>query len=365
MSADTRRHDIDALRVIAIGLLIVYHVAIGFQSWGLMVGFIAHAPSAEALWLPMTALNIWRIPLLFFVSGMGVCFAFGKRTPLQLLTERARRILLPFLFGMLCIVPLHLLVLQGYYGWPLHYTPGPGHLWFLGNILIYTLITLPLWLALRRHPDSRAATGLKRCLAHPLGWCAVMAVFVGEALLLSPYPYELYAMTWHGFWLGLLAFVFGYLFVFSGTPFWQRIVRWRWTLLALAVALFSWRAMNAAPYPATWLLSIESNAWVLAVLAFGHHHLNRPSHALSYLSRAAYPIYIVHMLWLYLASAWIFPLEMNVYLKFFIVLSLTAAACLLSYEYGIRRLGYLRPVFGLPIRDCAEPVIGDAISRQA
>jgi hypothetical protein len=36
-----RRYDIDWLRVIAIGLLLIYHVAIGFQSWGTMIGFIA------------------------------------------------------------------------------------------------------------------------------------------------------------------------------------------------------------------------------------------------------------------------------------------------------------------------------------
>lgn len=34
MSDAVRRYDIDWLRVIAIGLLIIYHIGIGFQSWG-------------------------------------------------------------------------------------------------------------------------------------------------------------------------------------------------------------------------------------------------------------------------------------------------------------------------------------------
>lgn len=347
MTTFTRRQDIDALRVIAIALLIVYHVAIGFQSWGLMVGFIGHVPSADALWLPMTALNIWRIPLLFFVSGMGVYLAFGKRTPFQLLAERSRRILLPFVFGMLCIVPLHSLVLQGYYGWPLRYSPGPGHLWFLGNILIYTIVLLPLLAHLQRSPDSPLGSRLQRWVAHPLGWLIILAIFAGEALVMNPYPFELYAMTWHGFWIGLLAFLAGYLFVFSGTAFWQRIVYWRWGWLVLAVALFTLRTITAEPRPPAWLLSIESNAWVLTVLAFGHKHINRPGAALGYLSQAAYPVYITHMVWLYLASAVIFPLTLNVYLKFILVLALTAGACLFSYEYGIRRVRWLRPLFGL------------------
>ena len=35
-----RRHDIDWLRVVAIGLLLIYHVAIVFQPWAMLIGFI-------------------------------------------------------------------------------------------------------------------------------------------------------------------------------------------------------------------------------------------------------------------------------------------------------------------------------------
>ena len=35
-----RRYDIDWLRVIAIGLLLIYHIGIAFQPWGVFIGFI-------------------------------------------------------------------------------------------------------------------------------------------------------------------------------------------------------------------------------------------------------------------------------------------------------------------------------------
>jgi hypothetical protein len=35
-----RRHDIDWLRVVAIGLLLIYHIAIIFQPWAMFIGFI-------------------------------------------------------------------------------------------------------------------------------------------------------------------------------------------------------------------------------------------------------------------------------------------------------------------------------------
>src|SRR5882762_7299013 len=74
MSTQNRRYDIDWLRVIAIGLLLIYHIAIGFQPWGIMIGFITNDESWFSLWTPMMMFNIWRILFLFFVSGMGVYF---------------------------------------------------------------------------------------------------------------------------------------------------------------------------------------------------------------------------------------------------------------------------------------------------
>ena len=110
-----RRYDIDWLRVIAIGLLLFYHIAIGFQPWGSLILFIKNDETNELLWKPMMMINYWRIPLLFYVSGMGLYFAMRKRNFKQLLIERSKRILLPYIIGMVCIVPLHMLLWQNYY----------------------------------------------------------------------------------------------------------------------------------------------------------------------------------------------------------------------------------------------------------
>ena len=107
-----RRHDIDWLRVITIALLLIYHIAIIFQPWAMFVGFIRSEQPLEGLWTPMSMLNVWRIPILFFVSGMGLFFAMRKRNWKQLIGERARRILLPLLFGIVAIAPLHMFIFQ-------------------------------------------------------------------------------------------------------------------------------------------------------------------------------------------------------------------------------------------------------------
>jgi len=158
MSATNRRYDIDWLRVIAIGLLLVYHVAIGFQSWGIMIGFITNDKPWSSLWIPMTMLNVWRIPLLFFVSGMGVYFAIQNRNWKQLIKERARRIFIPFVFGIFVIVPIQLYLLQRYYHWEVNYLAGPAHLCFLGNIIVYVIILSPVFFYLKKNEEGSIVT---------------------------------------------------------------------------------------------------------------------------------------------------------------------------------------------------------------
>lgn len=342
-----RRHDIDWLRVITIGLLLIYHIAIIFQPWAMFVGFIRSDELMAGLWKPMTMLNVWRIPLLFYVSGMGVYFALRKRSWRQLLRERSQRILLPFIFGIIAIVPLHLFIFQGYYNLPLGYYPHPGHLWFLGNIFAYVLLLSPLFFYLKKQQDSRFAKALSSFMGNPLGPLSLSVFFVIEAVIVRPQAFELYALTWHGFFLGLLAFFFGFLFVYSGKKFWPTVLRWRWLYLGLAIGLYTIRLVVFAMKSPDYLMAIESNLWILGVFGFGYKYLNRPSATLSYLSQAAYPVYIIHMFVLYAGAALILPLEIPVLLKFVSIVTFTGLVCYLIYEFIIRRIVFLRPLFGL------------------
>src|SRR3546814_18623355 len=65
-----RRHDIDALRVIAFGLLIVYHVGMVYvPDWGFHV-----KSDYQAEWLqsPLIAPSRWRIQLRFMISSIAL-----------------------------------------------------------------------------------------------------------------------------------------------------------------------------------------------------------------------------------------------------------------------------------------------------
>ncbi len=342
-----RRHDIDWLRVIAIGLLLVYHVSIGFQPWGALIRFIQNDEFNEPLWILMSMLNIWRIPFLFLVSGMGVWFALQRRDWKALIKERTARIFLPFLVGVFLWVPLHQNLWQFYYSQPVMYLPNPGHVWFLGNIFIYVLLFSPLFFMIKNNADKKWVQSLKAVINHPMSLIALMIPFILEAALIHPESFELYAMTWHGFWLGMVAFIIGFLVAFAGEGFWKNVSGFRWLSLILAFVIYLIRVFYFELRTPDFLMSIESCLWIYAVLGLGYKYLNRASSTLSYLSEAAYPIYIIHMIILYLGALWIFPLSLDVNIKFGLMLIFTFGGCLLVYELGLRKINLLRPLIGL------------------
>ena len=349
MHNNTRRYDIDWLRVIAIWLLIIYHLALGFQTYGVFIGFIQNNDHWPILQVPMSILSIWRIPLLFFVSGMGVSFAIRKRNWEALMKERSRRILLPLVFGSLTIVPLHVMLWQNYYLQDLSYSPFPGHLWFLGNIFFYVLILSPLFMYLKQRADSRLGQKIQQFFGRPWVFIVLIVPFVLEAQIMQPEFFEFYAFNWHGFWLGLIAFLWGFLMVYAGEPFWQQLKRYKWLFLGAGLTMFAVRWAYYDLSSPLVMKAVESNLFVFAVLGLGSEYLNQPSKRLSYLSAASYPIYILHMLFLYLGSYFVFPLYWPVAVKFMVVCLFTFLGCYLTYEYLIRRVRVLRPLFGLKV----------------
>ena len=298
-----RRYDVDWLRVLALGLLIIYHISVVFQPWAYFIYFVQSEKPVESIWLAMGLINIWRIPLLFIISGMGVCFAMRSRNWKELLKDRTKRILLPLIFGSLFIVPVHGYIYQSFIGLDHIYFPNPGHLWFLSNIFIYVLVLCPVFFYLKRNPDSILLRLFKRILKFPAALYLITLPFIFEAELVAPEQgFSAYANTPHGFWLGLLAFITGFFFISIGDTFWQAIGKIKGFALAIAIPLFLVRMIIFQFEGPFYLTVIESWSWLFAVFGFGTTYLNRPSKKLTYLSKAVYPVYILHMIFLYLAS---------------------------------------------------------------
>ncbi|RUP00280.1 acyltransferase family protein, partial [Hyphomicrobium sp.] len=97
-----RRHDIDALRVIALGLLIIYHTLLVFEPIGWRVTSDHAGRWAILLAETMTP---WRLEVIFAIGGIAAAFLLSSRSVSSFLSTRSQRLLIPFVFGVIVLVP--------------------------------------------------------------------------------------------------------------------------------------------------------------------------------------------------------------------------------------------------------------------
>jgi len=349
-----RRYDIDWIRVIAIALLVIYHGSNSFRPDAKEFKFIQSDESLPGLWIVMSMMKIWRIPILFFISGMGVYFSINRRNWKSLILERTRRILVPLIFGYLVIVPIHVLIFQKYYHLEFKYFDGLGygfaHLWFLANIYGYVVILSPIFFILKRNYNSWIFRISRIILRYPFSIYLFIIPFILEVIVIEPYEYGHYLFTRHGFILGLMAFFLGFYFVAVGSAFWNSLKKLRFINLILAFGLYIVRLTIFDYESPDYMMATESLLWIFAIFGLGYSYLNHPSPTIAYLSKAAYPIYIIHMISQYLSDYFIFPLNLNTWLQYMIVLILSFLLSFIIYEFAIRRINFLRPLFGLKLK---------------
>ena len=360
-----RRHDLDWLRVILFGLLIWFHLGV-FTFWlfedgdvPLLVHFVADV------------MHQWRLAALFLISGMGTAFAFRRRDLKTFLNERLVRLGLPLLFATYVllgglIAPIETLWLM--------LVPFPeempyAHLWFLRNLLLYSLMLAPLFAYVRRNPESGVVRAA-RWTVNAGGGLALIAVpalvLAISAVLTKPWHYGEVGMWWQ-FPHYLLFTLFGYLAIQTGDAWFERIEALRWWLLAttlpLSIVWFlikldgsganegGWVVWGYDPFSVwttatTLLQTLHAWMWCLLVFAWGARLLNRKSRTLSWLNEAVYPTYIMHfhITFPWMALAGIFG--MSWWTSTALGTPFVVAGVLVCFVL-FRRTAYLRPFVGL------------------
>ena len=346
-----RRYDLDWIRISALGLLIVYHAVITFQPWGGKILFITNKEPLESWWFLMAAFNVWRIPILFLVAGLAYNYSLKYRNWKKVLKERNIRLGIPLLISFFLLHPAYLLLSQKFYDISYAYLPNLGPLWFVAFILIYCYITLPGFLYLNPRLESKLFKSLVNLFQLPYGILLVIIPVITESVLVKFNYYHAYAMSWHGFWLGLCWFIVGFIFACAKDYFWSAVERVRYFSLILAGVFFSVRLLVFSLESPNIVIAIESINWVLAVIGFCSKHLNRPSRLLRYLSEAVFPVYILSLPLQIVFSYFLVSFALSAVVKLFLLVILTTGVGLLTYELIIRRIKIIRPLFGLSLKE--------------
>lgn len=382
-----RRHDLDWVRILAFGLLVLYHVGMYYVSWGWHVKS-PHASTALEPFMLLT--SPWRMSLLFVISGVATAFMLQRR-PDGFFRLRSWRLLLPLVFGMLVIVPpqsYYQVVEQlpggyheGFLAFYAHYLSGYhgfcgndggclvlptwNHLWFLAYLWCYTLA---LWLLLKLAPRAVQACGVKLerafsgigALLWPILWLAVARI-----ALVNVFE-QTHALTddWYNHAQYFPMFLLGFLLART-EGFWKSLQRHRW--LSLAVALAGYALMvkiwyfsghvvdddHPAPLALRVILRVAwaANQWCAIAAAFGFAYRlrNVDSAALRYLTPAVFPVYILHQTIIIVLAHDAKPLNLPPLVEGPLLVLLTFALCFGGYEI-IRRVPPLRPLFGLKLK---------------
>jgi len=382
LAVNERRADLDWLRVIAFGLLIYFHSAIAFLPGG--IPMIQNVDTSVVLRVMAGFLHEFRLALLFLISGVGVAFALRRRNGRQFMRERAVRLLLPFAFGILVIVPPMIFLEKLFTGefagsfadfYPAFFTSGVypyGHLswhhfWFIAYLAIYCLIGWPVFAYFKQGAGRLQLDHWSQKLSRgAFLYLAIIPVSVFEIPLRAPFPgFPDLIHDWANFSQWFLIFIAGYLLA-SSKPMLDRTQVLRGMSLALAMCTTAmmfvefWAPERGGFTPLVngeadiltyvWYCVLRvSNVWfwLLACLGYAGRYLQRPCRLLTYLNKAVYPLFCLHLTIIVGLEYMIVPLSWSISVKYLAITTGTIVIALGSYELFWRRIAWLRPLVGL------------------
>jgi glucans biosynthesis protein C len=369
MKNNRRYYDLDWLRVIVFGILILYHVGMFFVPWGWHLKNNTLYP-----WLqwPMMFVNQWRLPMLFVISGIGTWFALGYRNLPGFVGERTRRLLLPLVFGILVIIPPQIYFERVAYGqWEGSYISfllGPAfqgtypegnfswhHLWFLVYLLVFSYILAPLFVYLRRRPDNRLLRLTRKLVSHPAGvLLPILPLTLAEAWLrpLFPVTHALYNDWFTLSRYGLL-FLVGFLLGGAAASFRSMVVTYRRGFLvsgmSLSLLYLACIGFSCAMPGIFWPVLRAAGSWIMimAISGYAATYLNRDSKVLRYCNQAVYPFYTLHQTITVAIAFFIMDKDWTFFPKAVILTAGTFGISWLLYEFFIRRVKLVGQLFGI------------------
>ncbi len=375
-----RIHAIDWLRVLVVLEIFLFHVLHIFDVD--MEASIKNTETSIAASVFVFFSYQWSVHHLFLLAGSSNWFSLRSRSRQAYVGERVRRLLIPFLFGTVALIPwigymnalnhgsfdgpfwrylpVHvertwasLQTPQVYHGLIAFYYTS-WHLWFLAYLFIFAACSFFLF-----PRDVRTSWLATRC-ERPVGLLLLVIPIAAVKLAVGP-SFPAY-LDWSDTLVFFILFTYGWLFM-TNVRFLPAVRRQALLWLTVGIVTFaSLLATYALGYLPRWmahpgytpdyllyqgLAALNTWAWILAIVGCGLRWLEFDNAALRYLAPAALPIYILHQVPVATIGTIVVTWHAGIAVKVLTILIVAFIATMVTYEWLVRRNSLLRLLFGL------------------
>ena len=338
-----RKHYLDNLRAFTILLLFPFHIFMIYNNWG--ERFYIHGKNLLIPSIFNMIASFWMMPLLFAVAGISSRYALQNRSAAAYIKERVSKLLLPFIFGILLVVPIQPYLAGLYWNNQAHYFDSfkkitdlsgydgaftPGQLWFLLFLFVISMVCLPFMIWYKSKGRGMLGGRVPLIIVVFMGLlpCIGSLIKIGGESVKSPTEYLAY-------------FLLGYFFL-SNDELLKKLEKYRFLLLGLFVlyAGFTIYIINGEFYEmASWIS-------ILAILGMARRYLNFSGKIAGYLSKSSFGVYLFHQSWIVIAAFFIFKMTDNYILQIPLIFLSSVILTYSTYEI-CKRISVFRWIFGL------------------
>jgi glucan biosynthesis protein C len=375
-----RRYDIDWVRVVATLAVFLFHNCRFFDT---LDWHLKNTNQSGLLTLFVGWLDLWMMPLLFLLSGLGSWHSLKSRSSGQYLIERIKRLLIPlYTVGAFILLPpqfyfelvTHGRVVSSIWklvpplsGGTLRFSLAApylinlwtGHLWFLQFLFMVSLLILPLLLYLKTEPGWHMITRLAEWSDRRGGIFLFLIPLVLVRIGLRGFFHGEH--TWADLFYYAVFFLIGYVMA-ADRRFTGGYQRHGWIFLALGIAAY-WSEgalLFGLHYPylraesISWtyvlfniVMSIGNYCWVMFILSLAAKYMNFNNKVLTYSNEAVLPFYILHQTIILCVGWLVIRWNIGIGQKYVIIALISFALIMALYDTVVRRFNAMRFFFGM------------------
>jgi hypothetical protein len=403
-SRPERRGELDVMGMLIVFGLVFFHTA---QIFGRFNFYVMHESTSMVAMFVLAFASLWGMPLMFLFAGIAIQYSLRRRTPGEFLVQRVKRLLVPFITGLLLFMPP-----QVYFGlkanpayqegylrfyprffnvsfalseFPLFLRGAPpdelfqiNYLYFLIYLLVYTLILLPPFLYLRGVAGQRLVERWSVFFTRRWAiYLLALPIALIEAALATDYPGAWSRFVW------ILFIVYGYLSA-ADARFGEAMREHRKSALALGVVTFviyfgtvgmiaqsgdidPFTDYGTASVSARFIKGLCSWFWVVAIMGVagqmsqssarkrGATEVDRDAdRQLSLMDRvgayardARLPFYVIHQMPVVLIGFYVVQWRTSSPVQYLVITLSSIVVTLVLYDVGVRRTRLTRFLFGV------------------